>query len=611
MTSEPPRSPDGAAGPADAIRRLRGRVLRADGAPGARATVAVSARRLRGSEPLGTAVTDLDGGYLVEFTRPAGPVDLQVEVSLDGTSARAVRALDGRPDTALDLTLPADRLSEYERLLADLTPLLDGTRPAELGDEDIDFLARATGREQGRIARLVGAARHAEATGQPAEVFYALLRYGHPDDLDALAQLRAEDVRRALGPPAQEPHAADGRVRAAHRTTPPPDLSAHTDALLTALRARQLAATSAESAAATVTGSAAEPATGAPSAPPLARIFALAVPDPTARERLYSAYLDRTADDDTWHTEAVAGPETGPHTDRLRLALSLAATTADHPGLVAVVLDRFDSGDLAEPRDLVTLDEHWPDLVDHAGGPPPGREAPEYAESVRAAVAAAHPTAYVAHKLAALPDHRDAPAARFLAANPDFDLVGTPVNRETVPDAEARRELAPVQRVFKIAPRFETLQALRDVGFDSAQAIARIDRSGFARRVAGQVDEEEAHALHERATRIHAEAVNLVADLRTAGHFDVPWLPARVAAVPRIPNWEELFGSADYPSVEEWQTVHGQPAYLVDLLYFLRRLGENYGTPPPTTSGDGPGADVQYARRPDQGELHQGKDNTQ
>ncbi|MFE5710294.1 neuraminidase-like domain-containing protein [Streptomyces sp. NPDC056501] len=611
MTSEPPRSSDGAAGPADAIRRLRGRVLRADGAPGARATVAVSARRLRGSEPLGTAVTDLDGGYLVEFTRPAGPVDLQVEVSLDGTSARAVRALDGRPDTALDLTLPADRRSEYERLLADLTPLLDGTRPAELGDEDIDFLARATGRERDPIARLAGAARHAAATGQPAEVFYALLRYGHPDDLDALAQLRAEDVRRALGPPAQEPHAADGRVRAAHRTAPPQDLSAHTDALLTALRARQLAATSAESAAATATDSTAEPATGASSTPPLARIFALAVPDPTARERLYSAYLDRSAGDDTWHTEAVAGPESGPHTERLRLALSLAATTADHPGLVAVVLDRFDSGDLAEPRDLVTLDEHWPDLVDRAGGPPPGREAPEYAESVRAAVAAAHPTAYVAHKLAALPDHRDAPAARFLAANPDFDLVGTPVNSETVPDAEARRELAPVQRVFKIAPHFETLQALRDGGFDSAQDIARIDRSGFARRMAGQVDEREAHALHERATRIHAEAVNLVADLRTAGHFDVPWLPARVAADPRIPNWEELFGSADYPSVEEWQTVHGQPAYLVDLLYFLRRLGENYGTPPPTTSGDGPVADVLYARRPDLWELHLGKDNTE
>ncbi|WP_052499538.1 neuraminidase-like domain-containing protein [Streptomyces vietnamensis] len=594
MTSELPSVP--APGERDAVRRLRGRVLRADGVPGAGATVHVSARRLRTSQPLGATRTDGDGVFLVEFTRPAGPVDLLVEVSLDGTSARVARTLDGRPDTPLDLTLPADRRSAYDRLLADLSPLLDGTDPAELTPEDVDFLARASGQEQDQVARLAAAARHARATGQPTEVFYALLRHGHPDDLGALAQLRAEDVRRVLGPPAGEPDPA--RPEPARRTVPHQDLSAHTDAFLTALRARQLAAAEARF------------TDGQDSATPLARIFALAVPDPSARARLYGAYLDRT-DDDIWHTEAVAGPEATPHTDRLRLALDLAVTTADHPELVAVLLDRFDSGELTGPRDLVTLDEEWPHLVDRAGGPPPGREAPEYAESVRAAVAAAHPTAYVAHKLAALPEHRDAPAARFLAENPDFDIAGTPVNSATVPDAEARRELAPVQRVFKIAPRFETLQALRADGFDSAQAIARIDRAGFARRMQGHVGEEEAHALHERATRIHASAVNLVADLRTAGHFDVPWLPAVAQADPRIPDWEELFGPADYPSVEDWQTVHGLPAYLVDLLYYLRRLGENYGTPPPTTSGDGPVADVLFARRPDLWELHLGKDNTE
>ncbi|MER5711943.1 neuraminidase-like domain-containing protein [Streptomyces sp. NPDC002122] len=686
MTSEPPRSPAPAPGPTATLRRLRGRVLRADGAPGAGATVAVSTQRLRTSEPLCATSTDIDGCYLVEFTRPTGPADLLVEVSLDGTSARAVRALDGRPDTPLDLTLPADRRSDYERLLADLTPLLDGADPAQLTPEEIDFLARATGQERNRVARLAAAARHAVATGQPAEVFHALLRYGHPDDLGHLAQLRAADVRRALTPPPAghptgqprpaghhpgrapattnhpadahrgagdgvdgapaaggrptgeraEGHGAAGQhaeghpARAGdgsagpggvHRAGQQQDLSAHTDAFLTALRTRQLAA-----AAAPAAGLAAGPA----AATPLARLFALAVSDPSARERLYGAYLDRTdGADDTWHTEAAAGPDTARHTDRLRLVLGLAATTAtatasagagvragasataEHPDLVAVVLDRFDSGELAELRDLVTLDEQWSDLVALAGGPPPGREAAEYAESVRAAVAAAHPTAYVAHKLAALPEHRDAPAARFLAANPDFDLAGTPVNCVTVPDADARRELAPVQRVFKISPHFETMQALRADGFESAQAVARIDRAGFARRMAGHVDETEAYALHERATRIHATAVNLVADLRTAGHFDVPWLPARAAADPRIPDWEKLFGSADYPSVEDWQTFYGQPAYLVDLLYYLRRLGENYGTPPPTTSGDGPVADVLFARRPDLWELRLGKDNTE
>ncbi|MEV0171658.1 neuraminidase-like domain-containing protein [Streptomyces sp. NPDC050803] len=591
MTSVPSGAP--ASVSADGVRRLRGRVLRADGRPGSGAGVAVSARRLRSTEQLGEAVAGADGGYVLEFTAPAGTADLLVEVVLDGTSASVARPLDGTPDTTLDVTLSVDGRSEYERLLADLAPLLDGADPAGLTEEEVSYIARVLGREPGPIAHLAAAARHAEVTDQPAEVFYALLRHGFPDNLAALAERRAEDVRRALAPVAP-PEPAEGRAGHLSDGTggPAPDLSSHTDALLTALRERQLAAASASFTQAGV------------AATPLARILTIAVPDPNARERLYRAYLDRT--DDTWHRTAGADP----HADRLRLALELSALTAEHPTLVGVLLDRAAADGLTGTRDLVALDEQWPELVERAGGPPPGREAPEYAESVRARVAAAHPTAYLAHKLAADPGHRDGPATRFLAENPDFDLARAPVNAATVPDADARRELGVLQRTFKIAPRFETMRALRDNGFASAQDIARIDGAGFARRMAGQVGEAEAHAMHARATRVHATAVNLVADLRTAGQFAVPWLPAPLAPDGRIPNWEELFGSADYPAVEEWQTVHGQPAYLVDLLYFLRRLGEGDGSDP-GRSGDGPVADVLHQRRPDLWDLHLGKDNTE
>ncbi|MCZ0982514.1 hypothetical protein O1L60_36325 [Streptomyces diastatochromogenes] len=96
----------------------------------------------------------------------------------------------------------------------------------------------------------------------------------------------------------------------------------------------------------------------------------------------------------------------------------------------------------------------------------------------------------MAHRLAtdARPD--SAPAARFLAANPDFDLIGTPVDARSVPDEEARTELAAVQRVYRVAPRFDAMRTLREQGFSSA-AIAGLSWETFAARMAGHLDAEE------------------------------------------------------------------------------------------------------------------------
>ncbi|MFF3838107.1 neuraminidase-like domain-containing protein [Streptomyces sp. NPDC001930] len=578
---------------------VQGRVLREDGTPVAGAVVLVSVRRLRSTEPVGETHSGDEGAYRLECRLPDTAAELVIAATLDGWTTRTVRSSAEAGET-VDLRLPGSGPSRYEALLSAVGAHLDGVGLAEVGEDadghELAYLSRATGHSAQEIGHAAQAARHERSTGLSAERYFGLLTRGLPADLAALAQRSVSEASAALAAAAEGGviSSADGAAE-----------------FMTALRVRELQAAEAVDRA-TPDGEAPTAADGVvPSR--LARIFAAAVPEPEARARLYSAHLDRTA------TSASLAGELDGHVERLDLALELGRLTGDNPPLVKALLARFDTEEFTHRRDLVRLDGRWADLVSEAGGVPTrsagedsggqGRDAArEYAEGIRTRVAEAYPTTHLAFRLAAHPEHAEAPATRFLTANPDFDLTATRVDATTVPDPEERRELAVMQRTFKIAPRFEAMQALRDSGFHSSYAVAGIGASDFVRKVSADVDEAEARAIHARATQVHAEAVNLVADLRTAGQFDVPWLPAIQPQTAQIPDWEDLFGSADYAPVEESRSVYSQAAYLVDLLYYLRRLGGGAQT---GESRCGPVAEVLHGRRRDLWDVELSKENTE
>ncbi|MCX4985886.1 neuraminidase-like domain-containing protein [Streptomyces sp. NBC_00572] len=608
---------------------VQGRVLREDGTPVVGAEVLVSARRLRSTEPVGETRTGDEGAYRLECELPDTAAELVIAATTDGRTTRTtrtVRAFAAAGET-VDLRLPGSGPSRYEALLSAVGAHLDGVGLAEVGEEadghELAYLSRATGHSAQEIGHAAQAARHERSTGLSAERYFGLLARGLPADLAALAQRSVVEASAALAAAAAEGviSSADGAAE-----------------FLTALRVRELQAAEAADRVTPDGVTRSAPDGVVPS--PLARIFAVAVPEPDVRARLYTAHLDRTG-----MSASLAGEVDG-HAERLELALELGRLTGDNAPLVKALLARFDTGEFTHRRDLVRLDGRWAELVTEAGGVPESSPGPgpgpgagprpgpgsapetgpgsapetgprsvrtpdtvrEYADGIRTRVAEAYPTAHLAFRLAGHPEHAEAPATRFLAANPDFDLTATRVDATTVPDAEERRELAVVQRTFKIAPRFEAMQALRDNGFHSSYAVAGIGVSDFARKVSGDVDEAEARAIHARATQVHAEAVNLVADLRTAGQFDVPWLPAIQPQTTQIPDWEDLFGSADYAPVEESRSVYSQAAYLVDLLYYLRRLGGGEQT---GESRCGPVAEVLHGRRRDLWDIELSKENTE
>ncbi|GHD82689.1 Tc toxin subunit A-related protein [Streptomyces goshikiensis] len=584
MTEATAGPPDSAPPP---VRRLVTGTVTDEGRPATAGTrVELVSRRVRSTNRLGETRTGSDGRYRLEYEPPAEPAGLVVRISSPCGRSAEVSCPAPRAEEVLDAVLPADPRSEYARLLAAVTPLLDGADPAELTSEEAGFLGHAAGTDPEYVRHLASAARLAAATGRSPQLFYGLLRRGLPEDLGELALRRTSAVRDALAA------AVEARLI---------DAVEGAEALVAALRARHLGADGFEGA---------DGFGGEAPPPALARLFSITITDPEVRQRLFSAHLDHDGPEDTAHQALLAVDAPTVATERMCLALELSRVADGHPELVGALLDRFDSGELSHPRELVRLDGHWEGLVAEAGGPPhasPAAFSPaEYADELRSRVERIHPTAYVAHRLATAPEPDNA-AARFLAVNPDFDLVSTPVDARSVPDEEARPELAAIQRVYRVAPRFEAMRALRDQGFSSAAVIAGLARDTFTARMAEHLDEGEAHAVHTRALRVHAAAVNLVADLRTAGQFEVPWLPRVEERTDLVPDWVELFGSADQCACQECRTLYSQPAYLVDLLYFLKRAPSS-GTM--GELGESPMADTLYSRRPDLWHLKLSCDNT-
>lgn len=186
-------------------------------------TVRAFDRDLRSEQLLGEDTTDEEGRYEITYTpgrfqrAERGGPDLVLRVfdargaELDAEAdrgaapegdERATRVLfDADPVETVDLTVDSPERpepSEYERVRAELGPLLAGVAPTDLTDEDIWFLVNESATERLRVEAFVDSAALAGETGLLAEPFYGLLREGHPAELEALLDVPSETLTASL-----------------------------------------------------------------------------------------------------------------------------------------------------------------------------------------------------------------------------------------------------------------------------------------------------------------------------------------------------------------------------------------------------------------------------
>lgn len=219
----------------------------------------------------------------------------------------------------------------------------------------------------------------------------------------------------------------------------------------------------------------------------------------------------------------------------------------------------------------------------------------------------------------ALPEQRDA-LLGLLEKHPDFNLAAGNIDlalKKSRAPAKARQAVKATQRIFKLAPTFRQTTALLDGGMRSAASIQALGETRFVNQFTrqGVFTQEQAREAFSKASAIHTASALLLGDLQAtsaAMHVTalVDSLPsAKLKAVTRdFPNMKSLFQIADYCACEECRSVHSAAAYVVDTLQFLgNRLVVDTTVGPASVKI---ARDVLFERRPDLGDTDLDCDNT-
>ena len=559
--------------------RVRGRLLRSDGAPVVSARVRAFEKHLRREVRLGDAPVDGRGHFDIVYPIPqTAQLTLIVRASDSAGNELVASPLicPARPVETIDLIVGGALRGPSEFRLIDerIAPVLaaEHVAPSELEPADLRLLACRHDLNRDHLSHYVDSQRIARETRLPASALYGLFRQNVPARLPAILQERPDVLRSIL----------EGAIE--ENQIPPDELD---------LFFRRLGEISVEQ-------SFSRPEVTSSSS--LSELLSTAQISRGQQEEILRRYLEREGTvEDFWARLRASGTVPGRTIDEVQLTLQLGALTKNHVPLVRALIRRHHP---ASTRDLVGLDRQaWLDLIrgsEGAGVPPgvPGASDEEreetYATVMAATIEEAFPTSFLAARLASgtasgFPGQAD--VVEFLRRNPDFAFENKRVDRYLEERGEAALEgisnvetlRANLRAIARLAPiagpvgRHEIIQPLLRQGFTSALAIERTG-GAFVSRFRDSLGESRAKAIFRAARQQVAVAHTLFAQFSPALHQAMPQAiaPASILwttmlpQLPDIPDWRTLFGSIDFCACEHCASIHGPAAYLVDLLAFVR-----------------------------------------
>jgi peptidoglycan hydrolase-like protein with peptidoglycan-binding domain len=413
---------------------------------------------LRGEEELGKATTDKDGRYEITYTAEQfrraekKTADLIVRVFNEGPTPVASSPIifNAGPEETLDLVVEGSTLSEYERYLKELSPLVERIRIADLNEEDLVFLNGETGINKQHLSFLIIAATLLDKTKLPAEVFYGLFRQNLPTDLPALLAQGIESLRTALNA------SLNGNII-------PSRLGAQLEDLFKSLKAL-------------LVQSALQPPGEEKSS--LGALLDLSLPK-DKQVTLLTRYVDHEGEIAEFWQKLREDPEfkTGGQVEKLQFTLQLGVLTGNNVPLVqALQKDKS----LATTQDLTRLNlDAWTRLVkDNSGNNIPpyikGESAEEkvtnYSQYILETLKSAFPTRYVQKGIADHPNIDLNLVKQVRDLNPDLDPTAPlpdNLNWGTMTDADktkASNGLAALRSEIRMFPDFDHKAALSGAG---------------------------------------------------------------------------------------------------------------------------------------------------
>lgn len=631
-TPPPPPPPSPPPPPPPSVFSVSGVVRFADGTPAAGIGVFAVDRDLRAEEALGRATTDAAGAYRIAYSpeqlrrTERGSADLMVRASAAGGGVRLAISpvlFNAPPDAVVDLVIPAEAMrapSLFERIVAALAPLLGTVKVEELEEDeqhqDLTFLAGESGFARADLARFVQARALALEAVQ-AEFWFALLgsaAYAY-DETRSLAAQRAAFLKglpgldNATAGKSLAAGFARNDIAAALRPRVPDWIAAFrtfaTSRLLADAPAAAFIAPALDSAGIADPGKRAT----------FAALYA-------AHGAMTTAMLDALAATRKFKRAEIAD---------LRASDRIAGITGADFGTVRAVKRMFQVADPDGVRALARKSAaEWAGALKRLKGadqvrllpltladgrplpPDPQRDGAMLRDKFRAAF----PTAAfaggleraLAGKSGASGLSRGETLLAFIDAHPKFDLLNTPIDsffkegtatrfRALARDETFMNELRAAQRLARLAPSYEAVEAMLAEGVHSAQQVYRMGESAFVNRygVSDDFPVEMARTAWNRAVDTQAAVLTVVGELHALNGEAVPAaLANNNGALADFPNWENLFKAGDLCACEDCRSVLGPAAYFADLLNFLKYRHAKTG---------GSVRDLLFSRRPDLGYL--------
>lgn len=327
------------------------------------------------------------------------------------------------------------------------------------------------------------------------------------------------------------------------------------------------------------------------------------------REAVVQAWVERTGSvADFWDTLR-EDQNLEPKVDDVQRVLQLALLCANHTPMVGRVFDTLDASN--DPLSKIAEWEYadWEAHTEAVWGTfdpvgyPDGYTQATYIALLLENAEAAFPTKRTTVQLyndVAVPQA----VKTYIDNNQNFDLATSVLTGTD----EAEVTLRKYQRLYRVAPskgRYAGMSALA-TDFDSARGIDRMGRKRFLSEYTSALgDEDTAIEVYNKARALSSLAAvawgilhpNLYGPVTNA-------MAARdEAETTGVPNYENLFGNADWCGCDPCLSIHSPAAYMVDLLDWVDDRGG---------WSDDPATDVNAlnARRPDLGLIELSCENT-
>ena len=466
--------------------------------------------------------------------------------------------------------------SEYERLMSQIQPHLNGEPLNQLAEKDIEYLAGASTLPQAQVQRLVQSAQQANENGLPDELFYALSPSGDQDALTSLLGQGREALRRAV-------------LQAIEENLVPASLKPRLDELidqrLPEVQARRLLR---------------KPADGQP--PNLGALLGI-LPKPLSNQKQLSLaqYLTKSKALDSSLQDALKKMDfTTAEAAAVDAASQLMAITANHLPLVKDLLERRPDGSISLRFLAALTPDDWSSLVKKHEVPPgiegkgPVERERNYLNRLESFVETLYPTAVIASRVEQnrLPvSERIRPAlAQFFQQNPDFEFSKNHPDAYLEKGGGARlagidpnllpglkEELLTIDRMLKVAERPSQAAVLMEKGLGSAYQIVNMGKQGFYKAVGNALKDEVLDAIFRQAQENSAMSSALL--IRYGQEYnstDIAVLPPHASypigqsdPASGLPDLRSLFGGLEGCNCAECDSAYSPAAYLVDLLQFL------------------------------------------